>query len=418
MTFGHSLRSLWPLEEGITFLNHGSFGATPKPVLEAQTSWRQRMEQQPIRFFTRELQPALREAAQRLGEHIGARGEDLVFVENATTAVNAVVNSLILHPGDELVITSHGYGAIRNTLRHHCQRSGARLLEIPLPYPPHPPSDPTDPGLVVQALQPVLGERTRLVILDHITSPTALILPVQVLIQHCRQRQIPVLIDGAHAPGQIPLHLESLQADWYTGNAHKWLYAPKGCAFLWTHPDRQADTYPTVISHGWAQGYLERFDWRGTRDPSAWLALPTALDLIQTWDPLQIRTYTQTLVRWGAEQLLPLLGLTEIPVAAPWSGAMISLPLDGLPLDNLPLNGPPGFSLEHRAGWLHDRLWDQYQIEVPIIPFQARLWIRMSAQIYSEQEDFLTLVRALDHLCQASDGDLAHQTPVETQAGG
>lgn len=268
---GAAVRGEFMLEDGFATVNHGAYGATPRSVMAAQDEWRARMERQPSRFFNGTILPALRGAAAALGEVVGARGEDIGFVGNATEGVNAVLRSLVFAPGDEIVVLSHVYGAVRNTVRHVCAVSGARMVEVAVAFPRPDDAD------VLAGLAAAISGRTRLAVLDHITSSTALLLPIGEMIALCHGRGVKVLVDGAHAPGQVALDLSALGADWYVGNCHKWLFAPKGCGFLWARGDRQDGIHPAVISHGYGQGFTAEFDWTGTRDPSAWLAVQAAL---------------------------------------------------------------------------------------------------------------------------------------------
>jgi isopenicillin-N epimerase len=230
------------------------------------------MEWHPTDFMTRELPQAIREVTGRLAAFVGGHGKDFVLIENATVGCNTVLSSLIFSAGDEILLTDHGYPAIRNAAEHKASRAGARVVEVPVPFPV------SDPSQVMEAVASKLGSRARLVILDHVTSPTAIIFPVRELTSLCHAAGAFVLIDGAHGPGMLSLEIPSIGADWYVGNCHKWLMAPKGSAFLWANAARQADLHPLVISHGYGKGFTAEFDWTGTRDPSAWLAVPAAID--------------------------------------------------------------------------------------------------------------------------------------------
>ncbi|MEN9225994.1 MAG: aminotransferase class V-fold PLP-dependent enzyme [Thermostichus sp. HHBFW_bins_43] len=383
--FGTAIRSLWRLEPEAVFLNHGSYGAAPKVVLEAQTLWRERLEAQPVRFMGQELPQALRAAAAELAAFVGSEAENLVFVENATTGVNAVLRSLSFQPGDEIAFTHQGYGAVRQAIRWVCDRTGAKAIEVRIPFPVAAPDQ------IVEAFAAMLTSKTRLAVLDHITSPTALIYPLPELIRLCRDRGIPVLVDGAHAPGILPLHLEELGADWYTGNAHKWLFAPKGCAFLWVAPHQQAQTHPTVISHGFGQGFTAEFDWVGTRDPSAWLAISAALQFIRELGIERMRQHNHTLMMQARQLLLERLqGIPPAPEAM--LGFMATLPLPPFWQEWIPEH-----PLDVRARLLHDYLWQTHRIEVPIIPFEGQLWVRISAQVYNHLAEYEQLARVLEH---------------------
>ncbi|HEY1086733.1 MAG TPA: aminotransferase class V-fold PLP-dependent enzyme, partial [Archangium sp.] len=238
------MRDAWQLDDSIHFLNHGSFGATPRAVLDHQRTLRDRLESEPVRFMVRELEPLLDASRSRLADFMGAQAGDLAFVGNATSGVNAVLRSLQFQPGDELVTTSHGYNACTNALHFVAERSGARVVIADLPFPVG------DAQAIVDAVLAVVTPQTKLVLIDQITSPTALILPIDALVKTLEERGVPVLVDAAHAPGQVPLHLDATGASFTTGNLHKWVCAPKGCAFLHVRRDRQPLVRPTVISHG------------------------------------------------------------------------------------------------------------------------------------------------------------------------
>jgi isopenicillin-N epimerase len=241
-------------------------------VLTAQQDWQRRMEAQPGRFFRAILPAALRHAAGQLGAFLGADGNDLAFVENTTVGCNAVLRSLELGAGDEILVLTHGYGAVRNAARYVAERAGARVTEAAVPFP-RPDAD-----AIVASVAAALTPRTKLAVIDHITSGSALVLPLERIVTACHAAGVPVLVDGAHGPGQVTLDLPSLGADWYVGNCHKWLCAAKGSAFLWAAPSRQAGLHPVTISHGFGAGFLAEFDWTGTRDCSAWLSVGAAID--------------------------------------------------------------------------------------------------------------------------------------------
>ncbi len=258
------------LDPNFIHLNHGSYGAVPREVRHEQDRWRAAIERNPTAFFQDELPPALRRMARVVAERLGGSGEDWVFCENATAAVNSILHSLPLAPGDEILTTSHAYGAVQKAMTLVAARSGAQLKIAALP------AVLEDDDELVVAIERSLGSRTRLLVIDHITSATATILPVLRIAALARAAGVPVLIDGAHVPGQLEVDVPATAADWYTGNAHKWLFAPRGCGVLWTAPARQETTRPAVLSHGTDQGYAAAFDWIGTRDPSPWLCFESA----------------------------------------------------------------------------------------------------------------------------------------------
>ncbi len=378
VSYGHALRSLFHLQADAVFLNHGSFGLTPKVVLAAQAALRAEMEAQPVRFLSRErLQTRLRAAAHELAQFLGASGQDLAFVDNATTGVNAVLRSLRLEPGDEILVTDHTYGAVRNAVRFVCARSGARMVEARLPFP----ADHGDG--IVAAVAAALSKRTRLAVLDAITSVSALVLPVARLAEACRAVGARVLVDAAHAPGMIDLDVTALGADWVTGNAHKWLFAPKGCAFLWASEAAKDDLHPTVISHGFDQGFANEFDWTGTRDPTAWLAIPAALDFYRSMGDSALRGRNHALAAMAAHLLAERWG-TERGAPDDMTGSMAVIRLPGRR------------TATREAGQaLNDRLWTEHRIEVPAVAIGADLWLRISAQIYNESMDYEYLAMAI-----------------------
>jgi isopenicillin-N epimerase len=319
----------WPLDPRIDFLNHGSYGAVPRVVLEAQAAWRLQLEQEPVRFLVEQLEPALDVARGAVGTFVGGEPDDLAFIANATTGVNTVLRSLRFESGDELLTTDHEYNAVRNALDFVAMRAGARVVVAEVPFPLE------SPEAVVTAVLGAVTPRTRLAVLDHVTSATALVLPVGALAAALSERGVDTLIDGAHAPGMVELDVAGVGAAYYTGNLHKWVCAPKGAAFLWVRPDRQEWIRPLVISHGANSPRGDRsrfrleFDWQGTGDPSAWLATPAAIEFGATllpggWPPLRDRN--RELALEARALLASAIGMAP---AAPdeMIGSMASLPL-------------------------------------------------------------------------------------------
>ncbi|MEP0872204.1 aminotransferase class V-fold PLP-dependent enzyme [Trichocoleus desertorum AS-A10] len=381
----------WWLEPDVTFLNHGAFGACPKPVLEVQQQFRLRLEQQPLRFLAQDLEGLLDSVRQVLAEFVGADPLDLVFVSNATTGINTVLRSLHFTPDDELLTTNHEYNACRNALDFVAARSGAQVVvaEIPLPI--------QSPQQVIEAVVAKISPKTRLALLDHVTSQTGLVMPIQALVRELSQRGIDTLIDGAHAPGTIPLSLPTIGATYYTGNCHKWLCAPKGAAFLYVQRDRQAQIRPLTISHGANSPRTDRsrfrleFDWPGTYDPSAYLSVPTAIEFLGGllpggWPELMARNRAKAL---AARKVL----CEALNVSPPCPDEMIAA------LAVVPL--PDG---SYQA--LQTSLLNQYGIEVPIVPWpggQKRL-VRVAAQIYNTVSQYEYLAQALVKLLAAEAG--------------
>jgi len=374
---GAPARRLFQLEDGAVYLNHGSYGATPRVVTAAQRAWQDRLEAEPSRFMDREFRPGLRAAAERLSRHLGVDGDAVAMVENATQAINAVLRSLDLKAGDEILINDQTYNAVRNTVRWIASRSGAVVREIVLPFPAF--SD----DAVVDAFSRGLNDHTRLVLIDHVTSPTALVLPVARLAAAARDAGAQVLIDGAHAPGMLALDLPALGCDWYTGNCHKWLFAPKGCAFLWAADSVREILHPTVISHGYGQGFVAEFDWVGTRDASAQLALPDALDFLESLGVERVRAYNHELAVVAGERLADAWG-TAVGAPAAMTGSMVTVRLpDGL-------GETPAEALALRR-----RLLDRHRIQVPINALAGGLWARVSAQVYNHIAEVDTLAEAV-----------------------
>lgn len=379
-TFGVAIRHEFVLEDGVAQLNHGSYGATPRRVLETQHRWRLHMEAELSRFMGREFRPALRAAAKAFAPWVGADADGIAWVENATLGANAVLRDMALAPGDEILITDQTYGAVRNTVLHIASRTGAKVVEVSWPFPT------IDPTQVTAAIAAGLSERTRIAVLDHITSPTALVLPIADMVRAAKEAGALVLVDGAHGPGQVPIDLSTLGADWYTGNCHKWLCAAKGCGFLWTAPEHRAAMHPTVISHGYGQGYVAEFDWVGTRDATAQFSLPEALSFREALGDEAVRRYNRDLVLAASDALAEAWG-TEVGAAPALVGSMRCVRL------------PDGFSATAEgAQALRDRLMDEFRIQVPIRDHGGALWARLSAQIYNAPDDYDRLRDAITSL--------------------
>lgn len=386
--FGRKMREHWALDPAVTYLNHGTVGAPPRRVLAAQQAIRDDIERQPARYLLRELaavrvggprtdEPRLRAAARAVAGFLGARGEDLVFVDNATTGVNAVLRSLELGPGDEILVTDHGYGAVNKAAAYVARRRGAEVRTAALPYRVR------DRGQVLETFAAGLTPRTRLVIADHITSETALLLPVAEVVALCRERGTAVLVDGAHAPGAIALDIPALGADWYVGNLHKWAWAPRSCGILWAPPERQAGLHPPVISWGLDEGFATEFDWVGTRDPSPYLAAPAALEFMRELGLGEVRRHNHDLA-WRAAHLLTERWGTELEVGESTVGTMVTVPL------------PAGLGEDaEAAARLRDALLFEDRIEVQLHAAHGRLWVRISAQVYNDVADMERLAEAV-----------------------
>jgi len=382
---------LWPLDPHVTFLNHGSFGACPRAVLEAQRHLQAAMEAEPVRFLSRELEGRLDGARAALAPFVGADPDDLAFVPNATAGVNTVLRSLRFAPGDEVLVTDHGYNACRNAATGAAERAGARVVVASVPFPLRSGDD------VVEAVLARVTPRTRLALLDHVTSPTGVIFPIDRLVTELAARGVDTLVDGAHAPGMVPVDVAALGAAYYTGNAHKWLCAPKGAAFLHVRRDRQAAIRPLSISHGANSPRADRsryrleFDWAGTDDPTAYLCIPEALRYLGSllpggWPALMARN--RALALEARARLCAAVG-----VAPPCPDAMIGS-LASIPL---PDATRPAAAATPRRDPLQDALFDGFAIEVPVMvwPAAPRRLVRVSAQLYNTGDDYGRLADAL-----------------------
>jgi isopenicillin-N epimerase len=397
----------WGIDPAITFLNHGSFGACPRAVLDVQQALRDELEAEPVRFLGRELDGRLATVRAAVGDFVGADPDDLALVANATGGANAVIRSLRFETGDEIVTTDHEYNAILNVLRYVAERDGARMVIVGLPFPAVSPDDVLDRVLAA------VTQRTRLAVISHVTSPTALILPVERIVAELAERGIDTLVDGAHAPGMVPLDLDALGAAYYTANLHKWVCAPKGSAFLHVRRDRQAGVRPGTISHGLnapthvRSRFRLEFDWQGTLDPTPWLAVPAALDFIGGlvdggWPAVMARNHE--LAVYGRDRLMGVLGGERLGSPTAMIGAMAALPLppDG-PLGGIEASGSSPLDTDPFQLVLYER----FGIEVPIgawpVPaVQAGLppirSIRISAALHNDAADIDRLVAALGEL--------------------
>lgn len=378
----------WLLDRNVTFLNHGSFGACPRNVLEVQAKLRSQLENEPLRFFKREWEPLLDGARSELAKFVGADIEDLVFVNNATTGVNAVLRSLKFSEADELLVTNHEYNACRNALDFVASRSGARVVVANIPFPIESPQQ------VIEAVLANVSSKTRLLLLDHVTSQTGLIFPIQQLVHELQKQGVDTLIDGAHALGMLPLNLREINATYYTGNCHKWLCAPKGAAFLYVQRDKQAEIRPLTISHGANSSLTHKsrfqleFDWMGTDDPTAFMCVSEAIHFIGGllpggWDELMQRNHK--LVLQGRQVICKALDVLPLcPDQMIGSMAVIAMPE----------------ALENRSYMaLHDELFDNFGIEVQVVGWdQPKLLVRISAQIYNILEQYEYLGAVLNKL--------------------
>jgi isopenicillin-N epimerase len=369
-------RSEWGLDPDFLTVNHGSYGATPLVVLAEQDRWRKRMEAQLTRFFFLEVPKALRDAAATLALFLGAAADDVVFVPNATTGANAVLRSLRLEPGDEILHVSHVYNAVRNTIAHVAEQAGAKAVVADIPFPR------PETAAIVKNVERAIGRRTRIAVIDHITSPSGMVMPIAEIVRLCHAAGVPVLVDGAHGAGQVALDLRQLDADWYVGTCHKWLCAPKGCGFLYARADRRAELHPVTISHGYGGGFTTEFDWTGTMDPSAYLSLPAAIGFFERLGGLALMERNRRLAAEAATLLADALR-TEVGVLPEMAGSMglVRLPLD--------LEAKRSEAVRVRQAL------QAAGTDAPVHPLDGALWLRLSAYAYNELADYRRLAALL-----------------------
>ncbi len=387
-----AIRSQFELDPDVVFLNHGSFGARLKVALEAQGELRRRLEKNPVQFMARDLERLQDEARERLAPFLGVRVEDFAFAPNATAGVNAVLRSLPIEPGDELLTTTHEYNACRNALEFVAERAGATVTVAEIPFPIRSEDEALD------AILECVSERTRIALIDHVTSQTALVLPIKRIVQELDARGVDTLVDGAHGPGMLPLEIDDIGAAYYTANLHKWVGAPLGAAFLHVRADRQDEIRPIAISHGANSPRTDRsrfqieFGWTGTHDPTAALVAPVAVKAMGSLFPdggwAAVRDVMHSRARAARKHLCAQLEI-EAPAPESMIGSMFSLPLpDGAP-------DPPKSALY--ADPLQIALYERHRVEVPIIPWPAppKRLLRPSCHVYNGAEEYERLGEAV-----------------------
>jgi isopenicillin-N epimerase len=388
-----SLRSEWTLADDVIYLNHGSFGPSPLVVQQARLEWTALLERNPMDFFVRRMETELEAAAARLGAFVGADGDDLILVENATAGMNIVAANVRLGPGDEVLVSDQEYGAVLRIWRQMCQRSGANLVTARLP------ARPTSQSEVVDAFWQSVTDKTRLIVVSHITSPTAVIFPVEEICRRARERDIWVCVDGPHALAMLPLNLRRIDCDFYTASCHKWLSAPFGSGLLYVRRRHQQGLQPAVVSWGGSLSgrpvsWKDEFNWTGTRDPAAFLAISAALDFLDDYGPDQFRENTHALARYARQRIVAQTGLEPpIPDSPAWYGSMIALPL--------PPPRPDEAKPKHsRRDPLQDKLWEQFRIEIPITESRGQRYLRVSCHLYNDRSE---IDRLVDAVCQLLD---------------
>lgn len=377
------MRDLFLINPEVTFLNHGSFGACPLPVFEEYQRWQRELEWQPVEFFARRMEGLMQTAREALGAYVGANPDHLVFVSNATSGVNVVARSLQLAAGDEILATDHEYGACTFAWQYVCEKVGARYIQHPIPLPLPSAEE------IVESLWSAVTPRTKLIFISHITSPTGLILPIEPIIRQARENGILTLVDGAHAPGHVPLDLANLGADFYTGNCHKWLCAPKGAAFLYARPEHHSWLYPLTISWGMMNpepNLVNRHQFQGTLDLAPYLSVPKAIEFQQEhhWDQVRARCHEM-----AREMRTAFADLFQTEPIVPDSPAAFGQMIAAL----LPASWTADMATEAK-----NRLYDTYKIEIPFTLWNERVLLRASFQGYNTEADREHLVSALQEI--------------------
>ena len=374
----HPLASFWKLDPDTTYLNHGSFGPSPLPVQQARAAWSERLERQPMRFFCQEMEAELDQTSAVLAEFLKTQPERLALIDNATLAMNVVAASIDLNPGDEILINDHEYGAVKNIWQARCRESGAGLVTSTLPFPP------TD-AEVVAIIESAITPRTRLIVVSHVTSATACILPVKAICQMALLHQIPVCVDGPHAIAMLDVNLNDLGCDYYCASGHKWLCAPFGSGFLWVHPRHHSSVRCPVISWGGSIAgrpatWKDRTNWLGTRDPAPLLALADAVRFFTPQRLQQFRQHAHGLVSHARRAMLDMPGVGTF--CTPDESDFVSMAAVELPQ-------PPGWKPGYHGSPdpLQVELRDRHQIEIPVGSWNGRRFLRVSAHLYTTPAD-------------------------------
>lgn len=376
----------WMLDKGIVFLNHGSFGATPIKILDQQTRYRHMMEREPVDFFVNQWPVLMAHSKQKLADFVSADPNDMVFVQNTTTGVNQILTSFPYEPGDEWLVSSHAYGACMQAMKHFSERNKIRLHVVEIPFPVE------DDQQILKAIEDKITDRTRLALIDHVSSATGMVFPIKKMVDFLRENGVCSLVDGAHAPGMVPLDIRQLNPDFYIANSHKWICAPKGSAFMYVKNERKEYIKPMIISHyndmdsHGASHWANQFMWDGTHDFSAYFCVGDTLDYIEKLHPggwEGVMNSNHQLV-WNAGKLIAEKLGFELPLKEAYIGSILTLPMP---------DGEEGFPKFNETPPLKQKLYEKYQIQVPVFMFPKapKQWLRISAQLYNNlaQYDYL-----------------------------
>ena len=401
MEFVPPPRSCWSIPEDVTYLNHGSFGPAPRVVQECREEWSRRLERQPMDFYLREMEPALDQAMETLARFVGADPRDMVFVDNATVAMNIVAASIPLKAGDEVLLNDHEYGAVFRIWRHRCDQTGARLVTARLgamEAPGDSHQEPVVPGQIrnqADVIQPIFDcvtERTKLIVISHITSPSAIVFPVAEVCQKARALGIPVCIDGPHAIAMQSVNLRQIDCDYYCASLHKWLSAPCGSGFLYVKRRRQPELQAHMTSWGRSLGgrperWQDHLNWLGTRDPAPFLAVPSAIEFLEQVGIEGFRLWTHDLAQTARKKLESHFGQQALlPDSLEWYGSMIAVPLPDSSYKK------PKPNSKHP---LQQGLRVQFRIEAPVMEYSGHFFLRVSCHLYNSVDDIDRLIQAI-----------------------
>lgn len=381
-------KKLWSIDPETIYLNHGSFGPSPTEVQEARAAWSAELESQPMRFLCQRMENELSNAATSLGQFVGAPGGNILMVDNATVGMNIAATAIDLQPGDEILLNDHEYGAVQRIWKRKCEATGARVVTAALPFPL------TDSGRVVQSIMDCVTDRTKVIVVSHVTSKTAAILPVTEICAAARDREIPVCIDGPHAIAMLPVRIKEIGCDFYTASCHKWLCAPFGSGFLYVHPRHHPNLKPVHTSWGGSiaghdKSWKDDFNWIGTRDPAALLTIPNAIKFMNRIGLDTFREHGHTLVKAARDRAVQDLGAECIVPDSPnWYGPMITLLLPK----------PAGWvpATHGKIDPLQRALRDNHNIETPVFGWNDHRCLRVSAHLYNSMDDIDRLFDALD----------------------